>query len=79
MWEKEKMLVTSIFSFFHHVFTIPYTNFNFWATFILSLQNAFDLNNYKIFSLGKEFTLYHTIQTFNDLKKEAFWKQAICL
>ena len=31
-------------------------------------------NQSKILSCGKEVTLYHTIQTFNKLEKEAFWK-----
>ena len=42
--EKEKMLVTSIFSFFpHNVFHPFQTNFNFSIAFILSSVNAFNL------------------------------------
>ena len=63
LWEKEKLLVTSNFFFSHSVFKR------------LILQTR---KNQGLF--GKEFkvsclTLYHTIPIFNNLEKEAFWKQ----
>ena len=43
MWEKEKMLVTSIFSFSHNVFKSPQNKFqNFSHNFILSSGNAYN-------------------------------------
>ena len=44
LWEKEKMLVTSIFSFSHNVFYPSKTNFSFGVTFILSSANPFNLD-----------------------------------
>ena len=38
---KEKMLVTSIFCYYHNVFNPPKTNFHFLATFNLLSANAF--------------------------------------
>ena len=52
--------------------TIPRTNFNFSATFVLSSANTFNLNQSKNLSFGKELTLYHTIPTFNDPKEESW-------
>ena len=56
LWEKEKMLVTSIFSFSHNVLysILCKTNFNFLITFILSSANVFNLDQLKNLSLGKE-------------------------
>ena len=45
------MLVTSIFSFSHNVFTLHYTNL---FPFILSSANAFNLVVSKILLVGKE-------------------------
>ena len=53
MWEKEKLLVTSIFYFFHTVLE----NFNFWVTVNLSSANAFNFNVLKILSFGKELSI----------------------
>ena len=58
LWEKEKMLVSIIFSFSHNVF--------------YPSQNQFFKSN--ILSFGKELTCYHTILIFNDSEKEAFSK-----
>ena len=58
MWEKEKMLVTSIFSFYRNVSTLPKTISNFSVTFILSSANAFNLGQAENLSFGKELTLY---------------------
>ena len=41
--EKEKMLVTSIFSFFHNVFYPSQNNF-FWVTFIFFICYALNLD-----------------------------------
>ena len=35
LWEKEKMLVTSILSFSHNVLTLPTTNLNFQVTLLI--------------------------------------------
>ena len=52
-WEKEKMLVTSIFSFSHNVF-YSYHKTNFNISFILVFANTFNLDFSKILSFGKE-------------------------
>ena len=70
---------TSIFSFFHNVFySSRKKKINLSVTFILSSANSFNLEQFKIFSFGKEtmwgkyvskalsFINYHTIQ---DLEK----------
>ena len=44
LWEKEKMLVTSIVSLFHNVFYLK-TEIIIRATFILESANAFNLVN----------------------------------
>ena len=41
---------------------------NFLFTIILSFANAFNLDQFKIFSLGKGLTNYHTIPHFDVLK-----------
>ena len=53
-WEKEKMLVTSIFSFCHHVFYLPKTSFNFWVMFNLWSANSFNLDMSKILLFGEK-------------------------
>ena len=56
-WEREKMLVTSIFSFSHIVFYPFYPlrhKFQFWVTFILSSANAFNLDQSKTLLFDKE-------------------------
>ena len=52
--KKEKMLVTSIFSFSHNVFYRFETDFMFSVTFIVSSANAFILDLSKILLFGKE-------------------------
>ena len=47
------MLVTSIFSFSHHVFYPSQTTFNFSGTIILLSANAFNLNLSKLVSFGE--------------------------
>ena len=44
MWEKEKMLETSIFSFSHSVFYPSQNNFNFSIKFNLLSANAVNLD-----------------------------------
>ena len=58
LWEKEKMLITSIFSTMFS--TIPEPNLNFSFTSILSSANAFNMDRSKILSVSKEFTLFKT-------------------
>ena len=52
--KKEKMLVTSIFSFSTMFSTLSKTEIIIWATFILSSANAFNLVTSRILSFGKE-------------------------
>ena len=70
--EKEKLLVTSNFSFFP-VFSICLENFLlFSSNLILSSANSFSLDQSKISLFGKGLSLYHIISTFNNSKEEAF-------
>ena len=57
LWEKEKMLVTSIISFFHIVFYPIKEIIIILRTLILSSANAFNLDQAKILSFGKVLTL----------------------
>ena len=55
LWEKENILVTSIFSFSHNVlypFQNKFSIFSF--TYDLLSANAFNLDQYKILLYGKE-------------------------
>ena len=53
--------------------TLPECNFSFSFTFILWSANAFNLDQSKILSFGKELTLYHTIsKLFSTIRKELF-------
>ena len=54
LWEKEKMLVTSIFSFPHSVFYSMKKKIIILATFNLSSVNAFNSVMFKILLFGKE-------------------------
>ena len=54
LWEKEKMPVTSIFSFSNNVFYPCKTNVTFSAKFNLLSANAFNLDQSKNLSFGKE-------------------------
>ena len=56
LWEKDKMLVISVFSFSHNVFNPSKKEFLFSVTFILSSANDFNLDQSKNLSLGKELT-----------------------
>ena len=61
LWEKERMLVTSIFSFSHNVFYpsqqrfLPYQRErnNLFSEFILSSAHAFNLDQSKILPFGR--------------------------
>ena len=65
MWENEKMLVTSIFSFSKNVFYFsPDINFNFWVRIILSSATALNLVKSDILLFGKELTLSQTSPGF---------------
>ena len=54
LWEKEKKLVTSIFSFFHNVYNPVKDKVNIWSTFIFSSAIAFNLERSNILLFGKE-------------------------
>ena len=54
LWDKEKLLGTSIFSFSHNVSTLSNSQVKGSVTFILSSANAFNLDQSKILSFGKE-------------------------
>ena len=57
--EKEKMLVTSIFSFSHNVFDpIKHKEVIILANFILLSANASNLDQSGVLSFGKELTFY---------------------
>ena len=57
LWEKEKLLETSILSFSHIIFsTLPKANFNSSAYFKLSSANALNLEQSKTLSFGTELT-----------------------
>ena len=58
------MLVTSIFAFSHNVFNPYKDNIIILRTLILSSANAFDLEQSKILSIGKELTLSQTSPGF---------------
>ena len=60
LWENEKMLVTTISSFSHNVFYPSQIKINFSVAFNLSSANAFNLDQSKILSFGKEFRLIKT-------------------
>ena len=55
LWEKEKMLVSSIFSFSHNVFLAVQKEFLFLSyIYILSSANLFNLDKSKILSFGED-------------------------
>ena len=69
LWEKEKMLVTRIFSSSHSVSALHKVNFSFRVTFILSPANAINLDKAKILTFGKELSLFCTMMTFEAPEK----------
>ena len=59
MWEKEKMLVTSIFSFSHNVFKEnPKENFCFLGHTYFVVCKCFQVGPVLKLSFGKELSLY---------------------
>ena len=55
LWEKEKILVTSIFSFSHNVFYPSQHKYQFFTNiYLCRLQNAFNLDQSENLSFGKE-------------------------
>ena len=54
LWEKEKMMVTSIFPFPTMFSTLHKTNFKFSVTFIFQSAYAFNLDWSKILLFGKD-------------------------
>ena len=63
LWEKEKMLVTSILSL-SHVFYLSQNKFQFLVFFILSSANAFNVDQTKILLFNKGLTLSQTSPGF---------------
>ena len=56
LWEKEKMLVTSIFSFFHNVsYPFIHNQISIFEPHLFSLCKCFNLDKSKILSFGKGF------------------------
>ena len=64
------MLVTSIFSFSYNVFYPCRTNFRFSVTFILSSASAFNLDQSKNLSFGKELNIAEKITPAFDIAKK---------
>ena len=74
MWEKEKLLVTSNFSFFRSVF-YPFGKFSaIFTKFEIVVCKLFQIGWVYNLSFGKGLTLYHTNLSFNDLDRNYFWK-----
>ena len=59
-------MLASIFSFLHNVFYHSKTNFNCTVTIILSFAYAFNLDQSKILSFGKELNIYQTVHGINS-------------
>ena len=68
LWEKKKMLVTSIFSFIRNVFNPFLNKFLFLVTFILLSANASNLDH-SLPSFGKELKEKGKSDTGTDKKK----------
>ena len=66
------MLVTDIFSFFNMFSTLTEKDSFFLSKFILLSANPFNLDEFKILSIGKTLNLYHTKPNFNKLEKQVF-------
>ena len=75
IWEKEKMMVTSIFSFSLIVFwPSQYINFNILVSSICHSVNAFKQGYSKVLLLGKELNPLYSIDThFNASTTNSFW------
>ena len=69
LWEKEKMLVTSIFSMFS---ILPKTYISFCVTFILSSATALNFNLSKILSYGAELYDFYLVCFFISLDASSF-------
>ena len=70
------MLLTSIFSFSHNVFYPFQKKFPFFCHIyfvILLSANAFNLDQPKILSFGKELTLYSIDTHFDTSATDSFW------
>ena len=82
LWEKEKLLVTSNFSFSHNVFKscllLMRQNEYLWNRGLgynyLSSVTAFKLNQSKILSLGKQLTIQSQVsQAYLRILEKTFW------
>ena len=74
-WEKEKMLVTNIFSFSRSLFySIKERNHLILIIFSLSSAKAFNLNKSNLLTFGKELTLSQTIPGFYVSSVKVFLK-----
>ena len=66
LWEKEKLLVTSNFSFSHSVF-YPFRVLSaIFVKFKIVVCKLLQFGRASNFLFGKGLSLYHTILTFND-------------
>ena len=65
--EKEKMLVTRIFSFSTSFSTLTNNTFSFSATMSLSSANAFNLDQSKILLFGKGLIILHQVLPDNKI------------
>ena len=74
LWEKNKMLVTSILFFSHNVFYPMKDKFKFLVTFNLSSANAFILDQSEILLSRNGLTHSYTMTPFDAPRKQAFWK-----
>ena len=72
LWEKQKMLVTSIFCFSHNVFYPSQKEFLFWSYIYLVICKYFQLDQSENLSFGKELSLCHIIQTFKNPETDLF-------
>ena len=70
----EKERINQHFLLFPTMFsTLPKSNFNFWFTFILSSANAFNFDQSKILSFGKELTEMGQVTIYPLLLRYSFW------
>ena len=72
LWEKEKMLVTSIFTIPTMFSTIPKMNFNFSVPFILLSANAFNFNKSYMLLFGKALNSLQDEKILDGSKLKAF-------
>ena len=72
LWERAKMLVTSIFFLFPQMFSSLLTAPKIISSISFFVCECFNLVHAQILSIGKELTLCQTIPTFNHPERETF-------